>query len=197
MADADASPKDLEIVEVVELIEEDKEVLTNGEETEQSLPELAVEETAEDLNDTTAESQAEAEDSQSSDREANENGEENNNNDEGESNKGDGDTGVSTSNGNNKKSDDCDLSEVDFTVGKSDTSSTDAKSIRSRVFIGHLNTSRASRQDLLKLFGECGKVVAISILDGYGFIQFDSEESARKSIRKIHGKSLHGMKLGQ
>ena len=181
---ADASPKDLEIVEVVELIDEEKEVLTNEEETEQFFPELAVEETVEDPSN-----ESQPEDSQSSERDVNENGE--------ESFKGlsDDNKGPSTSNGN-KKSDDCDLSEVDFTVGKSDTSSTDTKSIRSRVFIGHLNTSRASRQDLLKLFGECGKVVAISILDGYGFVQFDNEESARKSIRKIHGKSLHGMKLG-
>jgi RNA recognition motif-containing protein len=82
-------------------------------------------------------------------------------------------------------------------IYKTDTSSTDSQSIRSRVFVGHLNTERASRRDLDKLFSECGKVVAISLLGGYGFIQYDNEESARKAIEDIHGTPFFGMKLGK
>lgn len=79
---------------------------------------------------------------------------------------------------------------------KTDTSSMDSRSIRSRVFVGHLNTDRASRRDLEKLFNNCGKVVAISLLSGYGFIQFDNEESALKAIDDVHGTPFFGMKLG-
>lgn len=79
---------------------------------------------------------------------------------------------------------------------KSDTSSTDNRDIRSRVFIGHLNTEKCTRRDLEKLFKPCGKVVAISVLNGYGFIQFDNEESARKAIDDIHGTPFFDMKLG-
>lgn len=85
---------------------------------------------------------------------------------------------------------------MDDDFHESDTSATDSKSIRSRVFVGHLNTDQASRHDLHKLFSECGKVVAISLLSGYGFVQFDNEESARKSIDTIHGTLFFGMKLG-
>ena len=81
-------------------------------------------------------------------------------------------------------------------TSKSDTSAMDSRSIRSRVFVGHLNTDRASRRDLDKLFSSCGKVVAISLLSGYGFIQFDNEESARKAIDEVHGTPFFGMKLG-
>lgn len=96
---------------------------------------------------------------------------------------------------NNSKSDKG--SEKDFeATTKSDTSAMDARSIRSRVFVGHLNTERASRRDLEKLFSSCGKVIAISLLNGYGFVQFDNEESARKAIEEVHGTPFFGMKLG-
>ena len=90
-----------------------------------------------------------------------------------------------------------DEAEVKDNVHGSDTSSMDAKAIRSRVFIGHLNTDRCSRRDIEKMFSKCGKIEAISVLQGYGFIQFDNEESARKAIDDIHGTPFLGMKLGR
>lgn len=76
------------------------------------------------------------------------------------------------------------------------TSSNDTKAIRSRVFVGHLNTDRATRSDVEKLFEKCGKINAISMLSGYGFVQFDNEESARKAIDKYHGTVFFNTKLG-
>lgn len=77
------------------------------------------------------------------------------------------------------------------------TSSSEIRSIRSRVFVGHLHTDKATRKDLEKLFSNCGKVEAVSMLNGYGFVQFDNEESARKAIEKHHGTSFFGIRLGE
>lgn len=76
------------------------------------------------------------------------------------------------------------------------TSSNEVKDIRSRVFVGHLNTDRATRSDVEKLFEKCGKINAISLLSGYGFVQFDNEESALKAIEKYHGTVFFNTKLG-
>ena len=76
------------------------------------------------------------------------------------------------------------------------TSSSETKSVRSRVFVGHLNTDKVTRRDMEKLFTKCGKVEAVSLLNGYGFVQFDNEESARKAIDKYHGTSFFGIRLG-
>ena len=76
------------------------------------------------------------------------------------------------------------------------TSSSETKSVRSRVFVGHLNTDKITRRDMEKLFAKCGKVEAVSLLNGYGFVQFDNEETALKAIEKYHGTSFFGIRLG-
>ncbi len=77
------------------------------------------------------------------------------------------------------------------------TSSTDKKSIRSRIFVGHLHTSKVSRRDLESFFSKCGKIEAVSLLKGYGFVQFDNEECALKAITKYHGSMFFGSRLGK
>ena len=77
------------------------------------------------------------------------------------------------------------------------TSSTDKKSIRSRVFVGHLHTSKVTRRDLESFFNKSGKIIAVSLLKGYGFVQFDNEESALKAIAKYHGSMFFGSRLGK
>lgn len=77
------------------------------------------------------------------------------------------------------------------------TNSSDPKLIRARVFVGHLNTDKASRKDVEELFEPFGKVLGTSLQQGYGFVQYESEESARKAIRELHGVHFCGMKLGK
>lgn len=103
------------------------------------------------------------------------------------------------------KNDDTDSRLIDarsnYTKGDSKlnvcTSSSETNSVRSRVFVGHLNTDKATRRDLEKLFSSCGKIEAVSMLNGYGFVQFDNEESACKAIDKYHGTSFFGIRLGK
>lgn len=76
------------------------------------------------------------------------------------------------------------------------TNSNNPRHIRSRVFVGHLNTEKCSRKHVEKLFSQYGNVVGCSIQHGYGFVQFDNEESARRAIRELHGTHFYGMRIG-
>lgn len=51
----------------------------------------------------------------------------------------------------------------------------DDRSIRSRIFIGNLNTLVISRADMERHFRRYGRVKAMGIFKGYAFIQFDDE----------------------
>ena len=173
--DTPNSPKVLQIVEEVKGDEDVAEVVTldatgEAEIDEQTLEESKFEDTAND-----------EEEKEKPSRETDEN--------EGSSEKSSPVKAEKAANGDEAENKD--------DVQGSDTSSMDAKAIRSRVFIGHLNTDRCSRRDIEKVFSKCGKIEAISLLQGYGFIQFDNEESARKAIDDIHGTPFLGMKLGR
>ena len=76
------------------------------------------------------------------------------------------------------------------------TNSNNPQLVRCRIFVGHLNTDKCSRKDVEDLFAPFGKVLACSLQQGYGFVQYETEQSARKAIRELHGISFFGMKLG-
>ena len=87
-------------------------------------------------------------------------------------------------------------SDDDSDDGKARTNSNNPWMIRSRVFVGHLNTEKCSRKEIEDLFDPYGKVVGCSLQHGYGFVQYDEEESAKRAIRELHGLQFKGMKLG-
>lgn len=76
------------------------------------------------------------------------------------------------------------------------TNSNNPQLVRCRIFVGHLNTDKCSRKDVEDLFAPFGKVLACSLQQGYGFVQYETEQSARKAIRELHGVNFFGMKLG-
>ena len=76
------------------------------------------------------------------------------------------------------------------------TNSNDPKMIRSRVFVGHLNTEKCSRSELEDLFSPFGKVASCSLQHGYGFVQYYEEQAAKRAITELHGLQFKGMKLG-
>ena len=81
-------------------------------------------------------------------------------------------------------------------VSRDRTNSSDPKMIRSRVFVGHLNTDKCSRQELEELFSPFGKVASCSLQHGYGFVQYYDEQAAKRAITELHGLQFKGMKLG-
>ncbi|XP_053685990.1 nuclear receptor coactivator 5 [Sabethes cyaneus] len=64
----------------------------------------------------------------------------------------------------------------------------------SRVYIGGLG-EQATRQDMEELFKDYEPYTDLNLLRGYGFVQFPSEEAAKKAITGLNGKSLKGRKL--
>lgn len=77
------------------------------------------------------------------------------------------------------------------------TSSNDPKMLDSRVFIGNLPSEKVSRQEIETMFAAYGTVLGVSLHKSYGFVQFDNEESAKKSAKAIHGTNLQGSTLGK
>jgi len=64
----------------------------------------------------------------------------------------------------------------------------------SRVFVGNLNF-KTTKEDLLNLFAEAGKVTNANIVSrgqplGYGFVEYESIDDAKKAVEKFHHHSL-------
>ena len=76
------------------------------------------------------------------------------------------------------------------------TSSMNQKDIRSRVFIGHLNTTECSKKDIEEMFGPYGKINGINLQHGYGFVQYDNEDSVKEAIKKCHNTTFLGARIG-
>ena len=76
------------------------------------------------------------------------------------------------------------------------TNSNNPWMIRSRVFVGHLNTEKSSRSEIEELFKPYGRILGCSLQHGYGFVQYEEEEAAKRAIRELHGLHFKGMKLG-
>ncbi len=77
------------------------------------------------------------------------------------------------------------------------TNSSDPRAVRSRVFVGHLNMEKCTRNDLDKLFAPYGKISGVNLQKGYGFVQYEDEDDVRKAIKGLHGNVLHGNQIGK
>ena len=77
------------------------------------------------------------------------------------------------------------------------TSSTDVKKIKSRVFVGHLSSPDCDPEVLREAFSKYGKVTGINLQHGYGFVQFDNQESALESIKGLNQTKLFGETIGK
>ena len=75
------------------------------------------------------------------------------------------------------------------------TSSSEPKMIRSRIFIGNLD-EKVIRPDLESVFKSYGKIIGVSLHKNFGFVQFDNEESAHKAVAELDGKTIKGRKAG-
>lgn len=63
-----------------------------------------------------------------------------------------------------------------------------------RIYVGNLDESTTS-DSLEEHFKKHGKVVGVIVQRGFGFIQFEDENSAQESIKNEHGVMFQGRKL--
>ncbi|KAH8874163.1 Heterogeneous nuclear ribonucleoproteins C1/C2 [Schistosoma japonicum] len=76
------------------------------------------------------------------------------------------------------------------------TNRTDPNSLKSRVFVGNLNTVHMSKTELESIFSKYGAVVGISVHKGYAFIQYANETNARAAVIGEDSKTYYNMVLG-
>ena len=72
----------------------------------------------------------------------------------------------------------------------------DAKMLDSRVFIGNLPET-VSRQEIENVFQTYGTILGVSLHKNYGFIQYEGQDAAKKSVEAMNGYNFHGAALGK
>ncbi len=63
------------------------------------------------------------------------------------------------------------------------------------LYVGNMNY-KATESDISELFGEFGNVTSVKLIErdglkkGFGFVEFDSEDSAKKAQEALNGKDF-------
>ena len=66
----------------------------------------------------------------------------------------------------------------------------------SKIYVGNLSKS-VRGYDLEEIFSKYGKVTNLTLGGkGFGFVQYNNAESAKKAINKEHGRLLRGNNIG-
>lgn len=86
-----------------------------------------------------------------------------------------------------------------FRLGRAsiNTNSKDPSAMKSRVFVGNLNTNLVTREQLHQVFAPFGEILAISLHKGYAFIQFGYENEARNAVNFTDGTMIAGKRIGK
>ena len=71
----------------------------------------------------------------------------------------------------------------------------DPATVSSRIFVGHLQTDDMTKHELEEHFAKYGTVVGSAINRGFGFVQFEDEQAAQKSIQNEDGAMFKGRRI--
>ncbi|XP_067314876.1 nuclear receptor coactivator 5 isoform X2 [Pseudorasbora parva] len=75
------------------------------------------------------------------------------------------------------------------------TNSNDPRDLERRIFVGNLPTAHMAKKDMEDLFRPYGKIQALSLFRGYGFVQFERVEDAEAAKAGHNGRIYRGYKL--
>jgi arginine/serine-rich splicing factor 4/5/6 len=65
-----------------------------------------------------------------------------------------------------------------------------------RVYIGHLSRN-AEKRDLEDLFKSYGRILDITVKNGFGFVEFDDKADAEDAVHDFHGTKFMGQRQVQ
>ncbi|XP_015108428.1 uncharacterized protein LOC107035506 [Diachasma alloeum] len=71
----------------------------------------------------------------------------------------------------------------------------DPNTVNCRIFIGNLQTDEMTKMELEEHFSKYGTVIGALTNRGFGFVQFENEESAQAAIRNEAGQMLKGRRI--
>ncbi|XP_076650172.1 nuclear receptor coactivator protein neosin isoform X3 [Halictus rubicundus] len=71
----------------------------------------------------------------------------------------------------------------------------DPATVNCRIFVGHLQTDDMTKHELEEHFSKYGKVIGSAINRGFGFVQFEEEQSAQKAIQNENGAMFKGRRI--
>lgn len=66
---------------------------------------------------------------------------------------------------------------------------------RARLFVGNIASDKVTRRDLAELFSRYGKVMGVSIHNGFAFVQMDRERNANRAVLAEDNQLFKGSKL--
>ncbi|XP_020366897.1 nuclear receptor coactivator 5 isoform X1 [Rhincodon typus] len=75
------------------------------------------------------------------------------------------------------------------------TDSADPRDLERRIFVGNLPTDSMVRKDLEDMFIKYGKINALSMHHGFGFVQFDRVEDAKAAVQGENERMCRGYRL--
>ncbi|XP_052638612.1 nuclear receptor coactivator 5 isoform X1 [Harpia harpyja] len=75
------------------------------------------------------------------------------------------------------------------------TNSTNPQDLERRLFVGNLPTDHMSREEMEEIFSKYGKIRALSMYHGYGFVQYDRLEDVQAALDGEKGRLYKGYRL--
>ncbi|XP_030318766.1 nuclear receptor coactivator 5 isoform X2 [Calypte anna] len=75
------------------------------------------------------------------------------------------------------------------------TNSTHPQDLERRLFVGNLPTDHMTREEMEEIFSKYGKIRALSMYRGYGFVQYDRLEDVQAALDGENGRLYKGYRL--
>ncbi|XP_071615576.1 nuclear receptor coactivator 5 isoform X1 [Heliangelus exortis] len=75
------------------------------------------------------------------------------------------------------------------------TNSTHPQDLERRLFVGNLPTDHMTREEMEEIFSKYGKIRALSMYHGYGFVQYDRLEDVQAALDGENGRLYKGYRL--
>ncbi|TFK02246.1 tRNA-dihydrouridine(47) synthase [Platysternon megacephalum] len=75
------------------------------------------------------------------------------------------------------------------------TNSTNPQDLERRLFVGNLPTDHMTREEMEEIFSKYGKIRALSMFHGYGFVQYERLEDVQAALDGEKGRLFKGYRL--